>query len=154
MIDRLNQRLASAISFVSQAVALAVVINLQNDIALMAACALFGFSVGNLITLPALIVQREFDPRSFGVLVSLITAINQITYAFGPGVIGLLRDASGSYTLPFYGCIAPGTDRRCADHGARETRSALTVRHCEEHLRRSNPVRWQPLDCFASLAMT
>jgi predicted MFS family arabinose efflux permease len=105
VIDRLNQRLASAISFVSQAVALAVIINLQNDIALMAACALFGFSVGNLITLPALIVQREFDPRSFGVLVSLITAINQITYAFGPGVIGLLRDASGSYTLPFYGCI-------------------------------------------------
>jgi predicted MFS family arabinose efflux permease len=105
VIDRLNQRLASAISFVSQAVALGVVINLQNDIALMAACALFGFSVGNLITLPALIVQREFDPRFFGVLVSLITAINQITYAFGPGVIGLLRDASGSYTLPFYSCI-------------------------------------------------
>jgi predicted MFS family arabinose efflux permease len=106
VIDRLNQRLASAISFVSQAVALAVIINLHNDIALMAACALFGFSVGNLITLPALIVQREFDSRAFGVLVSLITAINQITYAFGPGVIGLLRDASGSYTLPFYGCIA------------------------------------------------
>jgi predicted MFS family arabinose efflux permease len=105
VIDRLNQRLASAISFVSQAVALAVIINLHNDIALMAACALFGFSVGNLITLPALIVQREFDPRFFGVLVSLITAINQITYAFGPGVIGLLRDASESYTLPFYGCI-------------------------------------------------
>src|SRR6201747_1497880 len=82
VIDRLNQRLASAISFVSQAVALAIIINLHNDIALMAACALFGFSVGNLITLPALIVQREFDPRSFGVLVSLITAINQVTYAF------------------------------------------------------------------------
>jgi predicted MFS family arabinose efflux permease len=106
VIDRLNQRLASAISFVSQAAALTVIINLHNDIALMAACALFGFSVGNLITLPALIVQREFDSRAFGVLVSLITAINQITYAFGPGVIGLLRDASGSYTLPFYGCIA------------------------------------------------
>ena len=105
VIDRLNQRLASAISFVSQAVALAIIINLRNDIALIAACALFGFSVGNLITLPSLIVQREFDPRSFGVLISLITAINQVTYAFGPGVIGLLRDASGSYTLPFYGCI-------------------------------------------------
>jgi predicted MFS family arabinose efflux permease len=105
VIDRLNQRLASAISFVSQAIALTVIINLQSDIALMAACALFGFSVGNLITLPALIVQREFDQRSFGVLVSLITAINQITYAFGPGVVGVLRDLSGSYTLPFYGCI-------------------------------------------------
>jgi len=105
VIDRLNQRLASALSFVSQAVALAIIINVHNDIALIAACALFGFSVGNLITLPALIVQREFDPRSFGVLVSLITAINQITYAFGPGVVGVLRDVSGGYSLPFYGCI-------------------------------------------------
>lgn len=105
VIDQMNQRLASALSFVSQAVALVIVINVHNDYALIAACALFGFSVGNLITLPALIVQREFDPRSFGVLVSLITAINQITYAFGPGVIGLLRDMSGSYSLPFYGCM-------------------------------------------------
>jgi predicted MFS family arabinose efflux permease len=105
VIDRLNQRLASAISFTSQAVALLVIIHSRNEMALIAACAVFGFSVGNLITLPSLIVQREFDPRSFGVLISLVTAINQITYAFGPGVIGLLRDASGSYALPFYGCI-------------------------------------------------
>jgi predicted MFS family arabinose efflux permease len=106
VIDRLNQRLASALSFASQAVALVIVINSQNEIVLIAACALFGFSVGNLITLPSLIVQREFAPEAFGVLVSLLTAINQITYAFGPGVVGLLRDLSGSYTLPFYGCIA------------------------------------------------
>jgi predicted MFS family arabinose efflux permease len=105
VIDRLNQRLASAISFTSQAVALVIIIHSRNDIVLMTACALFGFSVGNLITLPSLIVQREFDPRSFGVLVSLITAINQVTYAFGPGVIGLLHDMSGGYALPFYGCI-------------------------------------------------
>jgi hypothetical protein len=81
---------------------------------LIAACALFGFSVGNLITLPALIVQREFDPRSFGVLVSLITAINQITYAFGPGVVGLLHEslttAAGHDVRPFlplYGNVKP-----------------------------------------------
>jgi predicted MFS family arabinose efflux permease len=105
VIDRLNQRLASALSFASQALALLIIINFRNDVLLIAACAMFGFSVGNLITLPSLIVQREFDPRSFGVLVSLLTAITQITYAFGPGVIGALRDLSGSYTLPFYGCI-------------------------------------------------
>jgi cyanate permease len=106
VIDRLNQRLASALSFVSQALALVVVINSRNDAMLIGACAVFGFSVGNLITLPSLIVQREFDARSFGVLVSLLTAIVQVSYAFGPGVIGVLRDVSGSYTLPFYGCIA------------------------------------------------
>jgi predicted MFS family arabinose efflux permease len=105
VIDRLNQRLASVLSFVSQALALAVIINFDNDMVLIAACAVFGFSVGNLITLPSLIVQREFEARSFGVLISLLTAITQVTYAFGPGVIGALRDFSGSYTLPFYGCI-------------------------------------------------
>ena len=105
VIDRLNQRLASALSFASQAVALAVVTNSHDETLLVTACALFGFSVGNLITLPSLIIQREFDPRSFGVLVSLLTAISQVTYAFGPGIVGLLRDASGSYALPFYGCI-------------------------------------------------
>ena len=105
VIDRLNQRLASALSFASQTVALAVIINSRDEVLLIAGCALFGFSVGNMITLPSLIIQREFDPRSFGVLISLATAITQVTYAFGPGIIGLLRDASGSYTLPFYGCI-------------------------------------------------
>jgi predicted MFS family arabinose efflux permease len=106
VIDRLNQRLASALSFMSQAAALLVLINFRNEYALIAACGVFGFSVGNLITLPSLIVQREFDPDAFGVLVSLQTAIAQVTYAFGPGVVGVLRDLSGSYTLPFYGCIA------------------------------------------------
>jgi predicted MFS family arabinose efflux permease len=106
VIDRLNQRLASALSFLSQALALLVLINVRNEWVLIGACAVFGFSVGNLITLPSLIVQREFDARSFGVLISLITAINQITYAFGPGVVGVLRDLSGGYTLPFYCCIA------------------------------------------------
>jgi MFS family permease len=66
----------------------------------------FGFSVGNLITLPSLIIRSEFPPSAFGVLVSLLTAINQVTYAFGPGVIGALRDLSGGYAFPFYVCVA------------------------------------------------
>ncbi len=79
----------------------------SHDYALIAACALFGFSVGNLITLPALIVQREFDPPSFGVLVSLITAINQITYAFGPGVVGpAARSGRAAIRCRSIGCIA------------------------------------------------
>ena len=51
-------------------------------------------------------MQREFDSASFGVLISLNTAINQVTYAFGPGVVGVLRDWSGGYAMPFYLCIA------------------------------------------------
>ena len=106
VIDRLNQRLASALSFASQALALMILINFGNTYAVYFACALFGFSVGNMITLPALIVQRDFPAESFGVLISLNTAVTQVTYAFGPGVVGLLRDLTGSYTVPFAMCIA------------------------------------------------
>jgi len=105
VIDRLNQRLASALSFASQACALLILINLSNTTAVYFACALFGFSVGNLITLPALIVQRDFPAESFGVLISLNTAVTQVTYAFGPGVIGVLRDLTGGYTVPLIMCI-------------------------------------------------
>jgi cyanate permease len=101
VVDRLDQRKASSVSFASQAVALLVMINTTDAYALFAASALFGFSVGNVITLPTLIVQRDFSAASFGVLVSLVTAICQFTYAFGPGLVGLLRDAFGSYTGPF-----------------------------------------------------
>ncbi len=106
VIDRLNQRIISAISFVSQSLALLVLIRTDNEIAVFAACALFGFSVGNLITLPSLIISREFSTASFGLLVGLSVAINQVIYAFGPGVVGWLRDFSGSYSASFMLCMA------------------------------------------------
>ena len=46
-----------------------------------------------MITLPSLILQREFDLRRFGLLVALATAINQMAYSFGPGLLGVARDA-------------------------------------------------------------
>ncbi len=98
VIDRLNQRIVSAVSFVSQALALLALINTENQIAIFVCCAVFGFSVGNLITFPSLIISREFGAKSFGLLVGLSVAINQVIYAFGPGVVGWLRDFSGSYT--------------------------------------------------------
>ena len=106
IVDRLDQRIAASASAVSQAIALIIIINTRNEMTLFAACALFGFSVGNMITLPSMIVQREFSAAAFGVLVSLVTAICQFTYAFGPGIIGLLRDAFGGYTVPFSVCAA------------------------------------------------
>ena len=103
--DRTNQRLASALSLASQAAALIVMTQTRDANILLAACAVYGFSVGNLITFPSLIVQREFDAASFGLLVGLSTAITQFTYAFGPGLLGLVRDLSGSYTASLLLCV-------------------------------------------------
>jgi MFS family permease len=103
-IDRLDQRLASAACFLSQAAALAVVARAHDPATLLAGAAVFGLSVGNVITLPPLIIQREFEPAAFAMLVALSTAIGQFTYAFGPGLLGLLRDFSGGYALPVFTC--------------------------------------------------
>jgi cyanate permease len=66
--------------------------------------ALFGLSVGNIVTFPSLIIQREFAAASFGLLIGLSTAISQLTYAFGPSLMGLIRDLSGDYTMALGVC--------------------------------------------------
>jgi cyanate permease len=57
--------------------------------------------VGNLISLPSLIVQKEFAAADTAKVVALITAINQAVFAFAPAVLGWLRDVEADYTLPF-----------------------------------------------------
>jgi MFS family permease len=107
MIDGMNQRVASAVSFASQAAGLGLMLALpERPEALYIGSVVFGLSVGNVITLPALIVQREFAPRSFGVVIGLSSMVGQATLAFGPTLLGLARDATGSYDAAIGLCIA------------------------------------------------
>jgi cyanate permease len=106
LADRINQRTAAALSLTAQAAALAVMTQAQDAATLLGACAVYGFSVGNVITFPSLIVQREFPAAAFGMLIGLATGISQFTYAFGPGLIGLVRDATGGYGASLALCIA------------------------------------------------
>ena len=99
VIDAVEVRWATAAVLASQAAAL-LLLALAGPVsrpATYVACAVFGLSVGNLITLPALVVQREFPAASFGTVVGLSTAIGQVTYAFGPALVGLVHDATGGY---------------------------------------------------------
>jgi len=76
VIDRLDQRIVSAAACASQVAALlAMVLFHESAPVLYAGCIVFGLSVGNLITLPALIIQHEFAARSFGLVMGLSTAI-------------------------------------------------------------------------------
>ena len=72
-----------------------------NAVLLLLGCVLFGLGVGNLVSLPPLIAQREFAPADVPRVVALITAINQTVFAFAPGIFGILRQSSGGYAVPF-----------------------------------------------------
>ncbi len=72
----------------------------------LAASAVFGFSVGNLITLPPLIIHREFEATSFTVVMGLFTAISGTVGAFGPGLLGVVRGWSGDYAASLLLAIA------------------------------------------------
>jgi cyanate permease len=72
---------------------------------MLAASALFGFSVGNLITLPPLIIHREFEAESFVVVMGLSNAISGTIGALGPVLIGLVHGWSGNYDASLVLCI-------------------------------------------------
>ena len=105
-IDRVDPRRATAVTFASQSVVL-LAMTLTTDVtALLVCCAVFGFSAGNLLTLPQVAIQREFAPASFGMLVTLASAIVTLTAAIGPGLIGVVRDATGNYSAGLLLCAA------------------------------------------------
>jgi MFS family permease len=106
VVDRLNPRLVAAASVVSQAVALLVIIQTTEASALFAACAIFGLTIGNLITLPPLIIHNEFDAAGFTMVMGLVTGTSGIVGALGPGLVSLLRSLSGGYAAALTLCIA------------------------------------------------
>jgi MFS family permease len=105
VVDRLNPRLVTATSLMSQAAALVAISQTDSAPVLFAACAVFGFSVGNLITLPPLIIHREFDAAAFTMVMGLSGAVSGITGAFGPALVGLVHGLSGGYTGALALCI-------------------------------------------------
>lgn len=64
-VDRLDPRLACAASMTSQAAALFVLLQSTSPTVLLACCAVYGFSIGNMITFPPLIIQREIGSAAF-----------------------------------------------------------------------------------------
>lgn len=105
IIDKIDRRMAACGNFLVQAVGTAVLATSQSAPMLFFGCALFGLGVGNTTLLPSLIVHQEFPRRFFARIVSLVVAINQFTFAFGPSLLGYLRQATGSYTISLVACL-------------------------------------------------
>jgi len=96
-----DRRFAAAINFTVQIGGVLLLIFSGGWVGLTLGCILFGLGIGNLTSLPPVIVQTEFDRADVVTVVALIIAINQGVFAFAPAIIGALRDATADYQLPF-----------------------------------------------------
>jgi MFS family permease len=105
VVDRFDPRLVAAASFVGQAVALLTILLSDTVPIVLAACAVFGLSVGNIITLPPLIIHREFSAAGFAVVMGLSNAVSGTIGALGPALIGFVRGWSGDYDTALALCI-------------------------------------------------
>jgi len=105
VVDRLDRRLTTSAVLGVQIAGSIVFLTATSISGLYLGCVLFGFGVGNLITLPGLIVQKEFARRDFARAVSLNVAITQLVAAVGPSLLGVLHDLSGSYRSSLVACL-------------------------------------------------
>src|SRR5712691_7419277 len=106
VVDRLNRRLVASATLAIQIIGLALLAWAASAGGVYAGCALFGLGVGNLTTLPGLILAVEWPRERFSALVGLVVGINQLTFAFGPLLVGAMRDWAGSYGLALGACTA------------------------------------------------
>jgi MFS family permease len=104
-VDRIDRRLVSSLNFVLQVIAMAILITTSAPALLVIGCVLFGLGLGNLVSLPPLIVQQEFPQRDFARIVSMVVAINQFAFAFGPALLGRLQQPDGAYTHALFACL-------------------------------------------------
>jgi MFS family permease len=105
IIDKVDRRGATAAILCVQITSMIVLLSSTSITGLYVGCLLFGFGVGNLITLPGLIVQQEFHRRDFARAVSLNVAITQLAAAIGPTILGVLHDLSGDYRTSLMACL-------------------------------------------------
>jgi MFS family permease len=104
-VDRVDRRLVSCLNFLLQVVAMAILMMTTSPTVLVAGCVLFGLALGNMTSLPALIVHQEFPARDFARVVSMVVAINQFVFAFGPALLGRLQQPDGGYTHALAACL-------------------------------------------------
>jgi MFS family permease len=106
IVDQFDRRMITALNFIVQMLGMAMLAVATAPTLLYVGCALFGLGGGNLASLPGLLVQQEFPRQHFARIVSLVVAINQFSFAFGPTLLGQVEAAEGSYRLGLIMCLS------------------------------------------------
>jgi MFS family permease len=95
--DRIDLRLTTGGVLLVAAVSLGAMSMTSSYAGLLLTSVAYGLTIGNLTTLSPIIVRREFGAASFGAVYGVAASVIGFANAFGPGIIGLMRDAFGNY---------------------------------------------------------
>jgi len=99
--DALDKRWLTAGIFAVQATAVLAVVAIENPVATYVLILVFGFTIGNVYMMQSLMVAEIFGVVSLGAISGLIMLAGQASSALGPFFVGVLEDATGSYTTSF-----------------------------------------------------
>lgn len=97
IVDRVDVRRLAAGLLLAQALALLAVATLPGTAVLVGASLAYGFCMGQVTTLAPIVVRREFGAAAFGTIYGSAATAIQLTSAFGPAMLGWLRDGFGGY---------------------------------------------------------
>ncbi len=95
--DRIDVRKAAAGVLLFGCVSLIAMALFPSPWALMALSVSYGLTVGNITTLPPIIIRREFGAASFGAVFGASAMMTAVLMAMGPSLFGSIRQAFGSY---------------------------------------------------------
>ena len=98
LADRADVRRMTGATFVMQAGCLLLLASQPEPVWLYLACAVYGLGLGNMITMPGVIAYQELPAHEVARAIGLVYGTLQVCYSFGPAVLGLIRDATGSYS--------------------------------------------------------
>lgn len=99
--DAIDKRLLTAGLFIVQGSAMVGVLVVDSPALTYAMVLLFGFSIGNIYMMQALLIGEVFGLVSFGRIFGTIRLAGQIGSGFGPFAVGWLETTSGGYEFPF-----------------------------------------------------
>lgn len=97
IVDGVAVRKLACTVMIAQAAALLSLALWPAAPVLIGASLVYGYGIGHITTLGPIVVRREFGAAAFGATYGLAASAIQLTSAFGPAAIGLLRDSFGGY---------------------------------------------------------
>jgi MFS family permease len=95
--DEIDARVTTAIVLLIAAGSLGAMGLFPVPSMLIGSSIVFGLTVGNVTTLPPIIVRREFGAQAFGMVFGVAACGIQLATALGPSFYGLAHDVFGSY---------------------------------------------------------